>query len=75
MKHKTKDDHNHRTTNLKRLSLALAFGMGIGIGSVQAQTIIHVGGVGTIDSETLTTAKVPAGGVNWKAAGGGGWSC
>jgi hypothetical protein len=70
MKHKTKDDHNHRTTNLKRLALALSFGMGLGTGSVQAQTTIDVGGAGFISTEALIAPnKVPANGVNWKVAG------
>ena len=55
------------------LALALALGAGLGAGSAQAQAILDIGGAGTIGVTTLTTAKVPAAGVNWTAAGGEGF--
>lgn len=57
---------------LRHLALALALGAGPGAGSAQAQTILEVGGAATITDQALATAQVPAGGVNWTAAGGNG---
>ena len=54
---------------IKCLALALA----LGAGSAQAQAILQVGGADTIGVTTLTTAKVPAAGVTWNAAGGEGF--
>jgi hypothetical protein len=54
--------------NLKIFALAMLFGAS----TAQAQTILPVGGVGVIADETLTSAKVPAAGVNWTASGGTG---
>lgn len=51
---------------------ALVLGVGLGAATAQAQVILEVGGAGTIGDTTLTTAKVPAAGVNWTAAGGEG---
>ena len=62
-------DHPIRNT-LKHLALAFALGVGLGAGSALAQPIIEVGGAGTIGVTPMTTAKVPATGVNWTAAGG-----
>ncbi len=57
-----------RGSHFKRIALALA----LGVTSVQAQTIIEVGGAGTIADEVLATSKVPAGGVNWTVTGNAG---
>jgi hypothetical protein len=59
--------------NFMHIALALLLGVGLGAGSAQAQAILEVGGAaGSIGVTTLTTAKVPAAGVNWTAAGGAG---
>ena len=58
--------------SIKHLALALALGAALGSGDAGAQTILEVGGAGTIGDTTLTTTKVPnLSGGNWTAAGGG----
>ncbi|MCF7734678.1 MAG: Ig-like domain repeat protein, partial [Akkermansiaceae bacterium] len=61
-----------RINPIKHLARALVLGVGLGAATAQAQVILEVGGAGTIGDTTLTTAKVPAAGVNWTAAGGEG---
>jgi hypothetical protein len=63
---------NHTTENPPGYLKILALATILGASTAQAQTIIDVGGSGTIADEALTTAKVPATGVNWRASGGNG---
>ena len=60
-----------RRSKLKPSALALVLGFGV-MGSAQAQTIIEVGGAGTIGDDVLATNTVPVSGGNWTASGGDG---
>lgn len=58
--------------NIKHFALALTLGAGLGLNPAAAQTVVDVGGAGTIGTTTLTTPKIPAGG-SWTVAGGDGF--
>jgi hypothetical protein len=54
---------------LNSLAYAVALSIGLSAGSASAQTIIEIGGAGTIGDDTLTTNVVPIGGTNWTVEG------